>query len=455
MRYKNRLYTLEGESQQETLGSWMSAAFKANKINLSMFKLPQFKLPENFNQLQQAVKVNTKSLAKVPETIVKAPIKAVQRVKINVPKMSIPPVKMSLPAPRINVPRVNFKSLTTPKNPFAKKQEVDQASSYQDFMNEIEQQQQNNYAPEPSYSPIEQQEEQSFSQADIEQEIDSTPIYGYTKNELMGISLKLGKPKLKLKAPKIGTKLNFGRKKPNLLQKLTLKKGKTKIGKITPKELKTGLAVTGAVAGLIATGGTAGVLAGGLATATGIGASSIVGGASIVATGSVLGSTLFANGSPTIASALNATGALLSNPTVQDKIPLAQNANTAINTGLDYYNTGSGIAETLGFKPPSLGTTSQEFFGLLSNSEKPTLDRALNIPQNKPTTGGMVPFKNPVTDPSHPLYIPPTGKQGQQGQTKIPTPDRPPTMENSSSSIGIIVGIGLLGYLFMNKKGKK
>jgi hypothetical protein len=451
MRYKNRLYTLEGESQQETLGSWMSAAFKANKINLSMFKLPQFKLPQNFNQLQQAVKVNTKSLAKVPETIVKAPIKAVQRVKINVPKMSIPPVKMSMPTPRINVPKVNFKSLTTPKNPFAKKQEVDQASSYQDFMNEIEQQQQNNYAPEPNYSPIEQQEEQSFSQADIEQEIDSTPIYGYTKNELMGISLKL-------KAPKIGTKLNFGRKKPNLLQKLTLKRGKTKIGKVTPKELKTGLAVTAAVAGSIVTAGALPALAGGMgviAGALGTTTAVIANYAGATAIAATTGSALLASGTPTVAQGLNLAGGLLANPKVQDSFPIAKDADKAINTGLNYYNTGSGIAETLGFKPPSLGTTSQEFFGLLSNSEKPTLDRALNIPQDKPTTDGMVLFKNPVTDPTHPLYIPPTGKQGQQGQTKIPTPDRPPAMESSSSSIGIIVGIGLLGYLFMNKKGKK
>jgi len=441
MRKENRLYTLEGENNKETLGSWMSAAFKANAI----------KLPFAIPALNKVLAVNKQIVKQVA-----APVTQISKAKIIPPrisipksKISIPVAKMRLPVAKINVPRTNFKSLTTPKNPFAKKQKVDQASSYQDFMNEIEQQQQNNYAPEPSYSPIEQQEEQSFSQADIEQEIDSTPIYGYTKNELMGISLKLGKPKLK--TPKIGTKLTFGRKKPNLLQKLTLKKGKTKIAKVTPKELKTGLAVVGAAAAMVATGGTAGIAAT-IGTTIGVGAGAVVGGAQLLAVGAPAASMLFANGNPSISSALNASASLLNNPTVQDKIPLAQNANTAINTGLDYYNTGSGIAETLGFKPPSLGTTSQEFFGLLSNSEKPTLDRALNIPQNKPTTGGMVPFKNPVTDPSHPLYIPPTGKQGQ---TKIPTPDRPPTMESSSNSIGLIVGIGLLGYLIMNKKGKK
>jgi len=447
MRQHNRLYTLEGNnSTTETLGSWLTAAFKTN----------QFKLPFTIPVLNQVTTV-TKQIAS--ETFIK-PIQQIAKAKIIPPKIippkiSVAPIKMSLPVAKMSLPKANFKSLTTPKNPFSKKQKVDQASSYQDFMNEIEQQQQNNYAPEPSYSPIEQQEEQSFSQADIEQEIDSTPIYGYTKNELMGISLKLGKPKLKQKAPKIGTKLTFGRKKPNLLQKLTLKKGKTKIAKVTPKELSTGLAVVGATAAIVATGGTAGIAAG-IGTALGVGAGAVVGGAQILAVGAPAASMLFANGSPSVSSALNATASLLNNPTVQDKIPLAQNANTAINTGLDYYNTGSGIAETLGFKPPSLGTTSEEFFGLLSNSEKPTLDRALNIPQNKPITGGIIPFKNPVTDPSHPLYIPPTGKQGQQGQTKIPTSDRPPpTIENSSGNIGLIVGIGLLGYLFMNKKGKK
>jgi len=433
MRKYNRLYTLEGNKPtNETLGSWLTAAFKAN----------QFKLPFTIPGLNKVTTVSKQIAREMTR-----PIQQIAKAKIIPPKMSIAPIKMSLPVAKISLPKANFKSVSMPKNPFSPKQKVDQTSSYQDFMSEIEQQQQDNYAPEPVYSPIEQQEEQSFSQSDIQQEIDSIPVYGYSKNELMGISLKL-------KAPKIGTKLTFGRKKPNLLQKLTLQKGKTKIAKVTPKELKTGLAVTGAVAGLIVTGGTAGVLAGGLATATGIGASSIVGGASIVATGSVLGSTLFANGSPTMASALNATGALLSNPTVQEKIPLAQNANTAINTGLNYYNTGSGIAETLGLRPPSLGTNSQEFFNLMSNSDKPVLDRSLNIPQqSKPS--GMIPFKNPITDPSHPLYIPPTGKQGQNGQTQIPSPDRPLMMENSSS-IGIIIGIGLLGYLAMNKKkGKK
>jgi hypothetical protein len=448
MKRYNRLYTMEGnQPQQETLGSWISAAIKSN----------QFKLPFAVPFLNKAVVAQKQIIQQASQPIARAkiipPKISMPVAKINIPmprpKINLSSPKINLPTAKINLPRTNFKSLTTPKNPFSPKQKVDQASSYQDFQDLIDQQRQDDYAPEPVYSPIEQQEEQSFSQSDIAQEIDSEPVYGYTKNELMGISLKLKKPKIKL-----GSKLTFGRKKSNLLQKLTLKKGKTKIAKVTPKELKTGLAVTGAVAGLIATGGTAGVLAGGLATATGIGAGTIVGGASIVATGSVLGSTLFANGSPTMASALNATGALLNNPTVQEKIPLAQNANTAINTGLDYYNTGSGIAETLGLKPPSLGTNSQEFFNLMSNSDKPVLDRSLNIPQ-QPKPSGMVPFKNPITDPSHPLYIPPTGKQGQTGQTQIPSPDRPPMMENSSN-IGIIIGIGLLGYLAMNKKkGKK
>jgi hypothetical protein len=284
----------------------------------------------------------------------------------------------------------------------------------------------------------------------------------------MGISLKLGKPKLKL----------FGRKKKNILQKLTLQKGKTKNVKITKKELTTGLAVVGSAAAIVATGGiAAGGLAAGIASATGIAVGTVATTAGYVALAGGIGSSLLATGTVTASSALNASSALLNNPQVQKDYPIAKDANTAVNTGLNYYNQGSGIAETLGIKPPSLGTTSQEFFSLMSNSEqtkldnalKPTppkdifsmfspdkskSDRALNIPQNKPTppAGGMTLFKDPINDPSHPLYIPPAG---QQGTTKIPSPDRPPAIAGTNNSIGIIVGIGLLGYLFMNKKGKK
>lgn len=433
---ENRLYTLEGQST-ETLGSWLSSALKAPKISLPSFKVPTFSPPT-------APRIN------ISKPVVKPPLIKLPTPKISIPrpKINIPTPTMNIPRPRIqtpkiNVPRTNFKSVAMPKNPFLQKQRVDESSSYQDFFNEIEQQKENNYTPEPVYSPIEQQEEQSFTQDDIFQEMNSEPVYGYTRNDLLG-AIKLKAPKLK--APKIGKSLNFGRKKPSILQKLTLQKGKTKIPKLSPKEIKTGLAVTGAVAATVLTAGAA------IPAVAAIGGGALMTGATVVSTGSVLGSTLFANGSPTMGSALNTAGAMLNNPTVQQNIPLASNANTAINTGLDYYNTGSGIAETLGLKPPSLGTNSQEFFDLLSN---PSKDRALILPPSSEPTTGINPFKNPLTDPSHPLYIPPTGKQGQQGQTKIPSTDRPPMPPSPPSNIGIIIGIGLLGYLFMNKDKKK
>ena len=441
---ENRLYTLEGQST-ETLGSWLSSALKAPKISLPSFKVPTFS-PPTAPRINISKPVVKPSLIKLPTPKISIP-----RPKINIstPRVSIP--RPRIQTPKINVPRTNFKSVTMPKNPFSQKQRIDESSSYQDFFNEIEQQRENNYTPEPVYSPIEQQEEQSFTQDDIFQEMNSEPVYGYTRNDLLG-AIKLKAPKIKLKATKIGKSLNFGRKKPSILQKLTLQKGKTKIPKLSPKEIKTGLAVTGAVAATIVTAGSASPAIVAAAGALGTSAGALVGTAQIVGTASALGSTLFASGSPTMGSAFNTAGAMLNNPTVQQNIPLASNANTAINTGLDYYNTGSGIAETLGLKPPSLGTNSQEFFDLLSN---PSKDRALILPPSSEPTTGINPFKNPLTDPSHPLYIPPTGKQGQQGQTKIPSTDRPPMPPSPPSNIGIIIGIGLLGYLFMNKDKKK
>jgi len=250
----------------------------------------------------------------------------------------------------------------------------------------------------------------------------------------------------------------MGRKKPSLLQKLTLKAGSKKIAKITPKEMKRGLAVTGAVAATIATAGTSAPLIAGAATLTGISAGAIVSGAGTVATASALGSTLMANGGSDIGSLLNTAGALLNNQSIQNNVPLANSANQAINTGLDYYNTGAGIAEGLGLSAPSLGTTSQEFFSLFGKQENKVLDRSLQIDKtNQGQPSPLNTFKNPLTDPTSPLYTPPVGTKptGQKGQTQILTTDKNKIQsQEPTSNIGLIIGIGVLGYLFINRKKK-
>ena len=437
----NRLYTLEGyKNKNKTVGNPLLASlFKMPKINLPAFKLPTFTPPP--------VPKFT------PPPVPKISIPKLQAPKISIPKFQAP--RISTPSlPKISPPK--FPSMKSPKNPFSSKQKPDMSSSYQDFFNEIESQKEANFQPEPNYPQLENE----FTQNDMEAETNLAPVYGYDYNDVMVGALKLSK--IKIKAPKIGTKLSLGRKKPTVIQKLSLKSGSKKIVKITPQELKKGLAVTGAVAGAIATGGASAPLiaplVAGAATITGVTASSIIAGAGTVATASALGSTLMANGGTDIGSLLNTAGALLNNQTIKDNVPLANSANQAINTGLNYYNTGAGIAEGLGLTPPNLGTTAEEMFSLLGNKDSNTLDRALQITQDENSPQPLNPFKNPLTDPTSPLYVPPVvGKpQGQKGTTQIITTDKNKTQtEQPNSNIALIIGIGVLGYLFMNKKGKQ
>ena len=260
-----------------------------------------------------------------------------------------------------------------------------------------------------------------------------------------------------VKLPKLGTKLSLGRKKPTQVQKLLLKPGKTQAVKITPQQIKKGLAVTGAVAGTIATAGADLPILGAVAGITGISAGAITAGASTVASGAILGTTLLSAGQQGgIDGLLNASGALLNSPLIQQNVPLANSANEAINTGLQVYNTGAGIAEGLGLKPPNLGSTSEEMFSLFSNSENQTTDRAINIQSEKTTEtqNPLNPYSDMLNNPKSPYYLPPpTAEQGKKSTGLIPSQDKTKTQD--SLNLGIVLGIAVLGYLFINKKGKK
>ena len=431
----NRLYTLEGENNS-VMGNPFARLLKFPSTPILKFSVPKIPVPRS-------------SIVR-PKINIPRPKINIPRPKINIPRSTVNPPKVLIP--KIKPPV--FPSAKISKNPFSSNQKVDKTSSYMDFYNELESRKQENFSPEPNYPENENlqhetnmpQIKDNFTQEDIQNEINQTPVYGYDYNDLMVGAIKL--PKLKIPKIKIKTKpkISLGRKKPTLLQKLTLKPGSSKSVKIRPKEIKAALAVTGAVAGTVLTAGAA------LPAIAAIGGGSLMTGAGVVASGSALGSTLFATGSPTVSSALSTAGALLNNPAIQENVPIANSANEAINTGLNYYNTGAGIAESLGLTPPSLGTNSQELFSLLGKGENRALSEGINEEMKPPVI-----FKDPVNDPTHPLYIlpPVTGKSGQTGQTDILTTDK--TKKNEiSSNIGLIIGIGFLGYLFINKKkGKK
>jgi hypothetical protein len=476
----NRLYTLEGYTKNKTVGNPLFARFmKLPRFNPMAFKLPSI---PRFNpmafKLPSIPRFSPPPVPMIPRPVVKiAPIKIaplkIAPLKIAPPKINIPKPPV-FKAPRIQAPKIpriqapKFPSFKAPKNPFSKSQKPDMSSSYEDFFNELESQKENDFQPETNYPETTNEFQETpemrneFTQSDIEMETNEIPVYGYDYNDVMlgakknifGKSLSFQK---KLFNPG-GLKFSMGRKKPSLLQKLTLKKGSKKIAKITPKEMKRGLAVTGAVAATIATAGTSAPLIAGAATLTGISAGAIVSGAGTVATASVLGSTLMANGGTDIGSLLNTAGALLNNQSIQNNVPLANSANQAINTGLSYYNTGAGIAEGLGLSTPSLGTTSQDFFSLFGKQENKVLDRSLQIDKTKQgQPSPLNPFKNPLTDPTSPLYTPPVGTKptGQKGQTQILTTDKNKIQsQEPTSNIGLIIGIGVLGYLFINRKKK-
>ena len=444
----NRLYTLEGY-KNKTVGNPFLALLRMPKINLPAFRLPNFSPPPmpRFSPPPMP-RFSPPSMPKIPAVKIQAP-------KIVAPKIQAP--KISAPSlPKISAPK--FPSMKSPKNPFSKKQKPDMSDSYQDFFNELDSQKEADFQPEPNYPQVQNE----FTQSDINQETNQTPVYGYDYNDVMVGALKFNANKSLSLTKKLinpaGIKTSLGRKKPTIIQKLSLKAGSKKIVKVTPQEMKRGLAVTGAVAATIATAGTASPLVAGAATLTGVSAGAIVSGAGTVATASALGSTLLANNGTDLGSLLNTAGALLNNQAIQENVPLANSANQAINTGLNYYNTGAGIAEGLGITPPSLGTTSEEFFSLFGNKDTNSLDRALQIDkteQGQPSP--LNPFKNPLTDPTSPLYLPPVANKptGQKGQTQIITTDKNKTQtQQPDSNIGLIIGIGVLGYLFMNRKKK-
>ena len=461
----NKLYTLEGYKKNKTLGNPLLARFiKLPNFNPMAFRLPSlpnFALPRFTPPV-----INIPKFQAPPVNIPKIQAPKISIPKIQAPKISVPKFqapRISAPVmPRIQAPK--FPSISKPKNPFSKKQKPDMSSSYEDFYNELEAQKERDFQPEPSYSePSIPETSNEFTQQDMQMENDSIPVYGYDYNDVMlGAKKSLFSKSINLQKKLFnpgGIKFSLGRKKPTLLRKLTLKPGAKKVAKITPQEFKKGVAVTGAVAATIATAGTA---TPGLATVAGIlgtTTTAIVTGAQYVAAGSALGSTLLASGGGDVASLLNTTGALLNNQTIKDNVPLVNSANTAINTGLDYYNTGSGIAEGLGLSAPSLGTNSQEFFSLFGKKENNVLDRSLQIDKtNQGQPSPLNTFKNPLTDPTSPLYTPPTGNKptGQKGQTSIMTTDKNiQQIEKPNMNIALILGIGVLGYLFINKKGKK
>lgn len=503
----NRLYTLEG-NKNNTVGSWLSVALKAPKISLPKFELPKIELPR-FNPPAPPAppappRITAPSIQPISNPISQSIISPPKILPPVIPAVKIPGVKLSsanitrpiqtnlinpvqsnIIKPVANIGKISpgkYLSSKMPKNPFSNKPRKDQSSSYDDFNNEIEDQQNNNYAPEPNFPPVEtqsMQSQQNFTQSDMAQETNQTPVYGYDYNDLMGAfkprknikkisrlrptkkpiniinsALTMGAVKLpKIKTPKIGTKFNLGRKKPSLIQKLALKPGKTKIVKITPSEAKKALAVTGAVAGSILSLGTASPgLIGGAAAIVGTTAGAITAGAGAVATASALGSTLLANGNPGIGQLLNTAGSILSNPAIQQNVPLAQSANNAINTGLDYYNTGAGIAESLGISAPSLGTTAEEMFSLLSNQETNKTDRAINAPESG-ASNNLNPYSNMLNNPNSPYYLPPPKDEETKGQKIISTSEK--NKKPDSNNLALIIGIGFLGYLFVNKRGKK
>jgi hypothetical protein len=430
----NRLYTLEGNNQ--TVGN----PLLLRKMFGSKFKFP--------------------SLMAKPFALAVAPAKAIQKIvrkpinipKVNIPRVSVPKVNI----PRVNVPRITVpkfavpKNLSIPKNPFSKTSNKPTFDDYQEMVDQYSQ------AEEQNYSPVTETEvslpANEFNQNDIQMEMDSTPIYASDVDQMMG-------------ALKFGKNLTFGKKKKNLIQKLLLIKPKSKIAKLTPTEIKKGLVVTAGIVSAVASGGaTAPLVASGLITAGTAATATAYAGAAVaavsglataaspyIATGSVISTALAKGGSSS--SLLNAGLSLASNPTITDNFPLAKSANSAISTGLGYYNTGAGIAEGFGLSVPSLGNTSSDLLKSVLTNKPTASNRALvnQYPSPTPTI-----FKDPVNDPSHPLYQKPSGvttgkpiqQQTQQTESKEGI---------NSNNLFMILGLGALGYFVMNsqKKGKK
>lgn len=430
----NRLYTLEGNNQ--TMGNPLIL----RKMFGKGFKLPNF-MPPQFLKAA-ALPVAARQIVKQAPKIKLPP--RINIPKVNVPRVNIP--KVNVPMPRFSMP----KNVSIPKNPFAKKSNKPNFDDYQNFENEISQAEEQNFEPMTETQNFYPSNE--FTQNDINLEMDRSPMYSSDIDQMMG-------------ALKIGKSLTFGKKKKSLIQKLLLIKPKSKILKLTPAEMKKGAVVTAGIISAIASGGAtaplvtaglmsqatataaAGYAAAGIATVTGLATASTP----YLAAGSVISTALSSGGSTS--SLLNAGLSLASNPAINEKIPLVNSANSAINTGLSYYNTGAGIAEGFGLSTPSLGNTSSEFLKSVLTNKPTAQDRALinQYPPPKPSI-----FKDPVNDPSHPLYQKPSGTATGKPVIQQTKQDQPKEGINSNN-LFMILGLGAIGYFVMNsqKKGKK
>jgi len=171
----NRLYTLEGDKKNKTVGNPLFARFmKLPRINPMAFKLPSL------------AKFARPPIPRIPKPVIKIAPPKIAPPKINIPK---PPV---FKAPRIQAPKIpriqapKFPSFKAPKNPFSKSQKSDMSSSYEDFFNELESQKENEFQPETNYpettneyQPETPEMRNEFTQSDIELETNEIPVYGY------------------------------------------------------------------------------------------------------------------------------------------------------------------------------------------------------------------------------------------------------------------------------------
>ncbi len=119
-------------------------------------------------------------------------------------------------------------------------------------------------------------------------------------------------------------------------------------------------------------------------------------------------------------------------------------ASSIVDQGLNILNSNTAILDQLKAKPLINGqaTINRSF-----EQSKPTTT-------NKPFTDI---FKDPINDPSHPLYVPPLPSQGKTNEkpSPIPTTDIKKIEKKDSNNMGILL-IGVAGiFVLMNKKGKK
>ena len=148
------------------------------------------------------------------------------------------------------------------------------------------------------------------------------------------------------------------------------------------------------------------------------------------------------------------------------------NPSQVINTASQFLNS-VGVAPQVSQNLSSVGSKVEQSLNILNSNTaildqlkaKPLVNSLTNInrslEQNKPSTTSK-PFidiyKDPINDPSHPLYVPPLPSQGKTNEkpSPIPTTDTKKTEKKDSNNIGILL-IGVVGiFAIMNKKkGKK